>query len=477
MTHRPTGCRWLARLAITTALTGVLATGAAAQTAREAELERRVAQLETIVQQLQAQAESNRTITATGQEQAAAERASAEAAAARDSALEARVAAVEARPQAPAEGFRVGNSTLRVGGFLRTVAAFSRFDDGALAGNSLGRDFYLPQQIPIGGTSEGVENDLSAKQTRLWLNIASDVAGHRVAGYLEADFQTAVGTQGSERTTNGYNLALRRAFVTVGRVTIGQDWTTFQYVGALPESTDFVGPTEGTVFVREPLIRYAMPLGTGTTLHLALENPETASATFGSPALVENDDDRMPDIIARMQHNGDVGELSLAAAVRQLTVVNGAASDNALGWGVSAAGKLFLNDARTADLRFMATYGQGMGRYIGLNFAPDAIWVPGTQQLEPVSNLAAFAALRVPLGGTFRSTMMASYQDADYPDGFAPGAFGAFNNQAWSLAANLFFTPVRGLDVGVEYRHGERALVNGNAGQLDRLEFAAKFSF
>ena len=471
---KPAHRRIIARLLTGAALAACWSGSAHAQTAREIELEQRLAQLEATVEALRAEVAATRSQQSTG---SAANTAAQNQTQAQVQAIETRVAAVEARPQPPAEGFRVGNSTVRIGGFVRTVAAFSRFDDGILAGNSLGRDFYLPQQIPIGGLSEGIENDFSAKQTRLWLNVATDVADHRVSGYFEADFQTAVGTQGSERTTNGYNLALRRAFVTVDRVTIGQDWTTFQYVGALPESTDFVGPTEGTIFVREPLIRYALPLGTGTTLNLAIENPETASATFGSPALVENDDDRIPDMIARLQHNGALGELSLAGAVRQLTVVNGAASDNALGWGISAAGKIFLNDARSADLRFMATYGQGMGRYIGLNFAPDAIWVPGTQSLEPVDNFAAFAALRLPLGGTFRSTMMASFQDADYPAGFAPGAFGAFNNQAWSLAANLFFTPVRGLDVGVEYRHGNRELVNGNSGQLDRLEFAAKFTF
>ena len=51
------------------------------------------------------------------------------------------------------------------------------------------------------------------------------------------------------------------------------------------------------------------------------------------------------------------------------------------------------------------------------------------------------------------------------------------NDKAWSLAANLFWSPVKALDLGVEYRHGERELLNGLAGQLNRLEFAAKYNF
>ena len=52
-----------------------------------------------------------------------------------------------------------------------------------------------------------------------------------------------------------------------------------------------------------------------------------------------------------------------------------------------------------------------------------------------------------------------------------------FNDKAWSVAANLFLSPVKSIDLGIEYRHGEREIVSGAKGQLDRFEFAAKYSF
>lgn len=229
---------------------------------------------------------------------------------------------------------------MKIGGFLKSVATFSRWSDGDAAANSLGRDFYLPQTIPVGGVRESTDNDFSAKQTRLWLNLETQVAGHTLKGYVETDFQTAAGTQGTERTTNGYDLALRRAYVQFDKLTVGQDWSTFQYVGALPESTDFVGPTEGTVFVRQPLIRYSIPAGKGLTLHVSAENPETSSANQGAPALIENDDDSMPDFAARLAYSGSFGELSLAGLVRQLAVDNGIIHDEAMGYGVSFGGKI-----------------------------------------------------------------------------------------------------------------------------------------
>jgi hypothetical protein len=392
------------------------------------------------------------------------------------------VSVAQANKPAPApmvDGFTVGNGGTRVklGGFLKTVASFSRWSDGDVAANTLGRDFYLPQSIPVGGVRESTDNDFSAKQTRLWMNLETTVAGHTLKGYVETDFQTAAGTQGTERTTNGYDLALRRVFVQYDKLTIGQDWSTFQYVGALPESTDFVGPTEGSVFVRQPLVRYSMPLGKGLTLHAAVENPETAMANQGAPALIENDDDSLPDFAARVNYTNSFGELSVAGLVRQLSFDTGGIHDEATGYGASVAGKIFLDSSKRYDIRFMATYGQGIGRYVGINFAPDAVLATGANQLRSVETLAGLAALRLGWTPKLRSTLMASYQKADYADTLPIASLAGFNQSAWSVAGNLFWSPAPGLDLGVEYRHAVRELVSGADGKLDRVEFAAKYSF
>jgi DcaP outer membrane protein len=439
-----------------------------AQTAKEKELEARIMALENVVGTMQGELEKTRT-------ENAQLRATVAPVATKPAEMVSAAKPVETAP----DGFTVGNGNTRVkiGGFIKTVATFSKWDDGDAAANSLGRDFYLPQTIPVGGTRESTDFDFSAKQTRLWLNLETKVAGRTLKGYVETDFQTATGTQGSERTTNGYNLALRRAFVQFDKLTVGQDWSTFQYVGALPESTDFVGPTEGTVFVRQPLVRYSQPLGKGLTLHVSAENPETASANLGSPALIENDDDSLPDFAARLNYAGKYGELSFAGLVRQLAVDNGPVNDEAMGFGASLGGKVFLDKNKRYDVRFMATYGNGLGRYIGINFAPDAVFVAGPNTLRKVKNFAAFSALRMGWTPKLRSTFAASVQEADYSNALPTAAIANYNDKAWSFSSNLFWSPVSGLDLGVEYRHGERTLVSGASGQLNRVEFAARYNF
>lgn len=441
---------------------------AAQTTSKEAELAARLERLESEMMQLRAD-------LAAAREQQAQTSASAQAAVTKSNETATKVAALETKPQS--DGMKSGSSTIKIGGFIKLLASSTRFSDGEVATNSLGRDFYLPQTIPTGGAPASRVTDFTAKQSRFWLNFATDVAGHAVKGYVETDFQTSPGTQGSQRTTNGYNLALRRAYIQLDKWTFGQDWSTFQYTGALPESTDFVGGAEGTVFVRQPLLRYSAALSKQTTLHVSVENPESGTAAVGAPALVENGDDRVPDFAARLVHTGKRAELSLAGLARQIRVENAGVAATSGGYGVSLGGKLFLNDAKSGDVRLMATYGKNIGRYVGLNFAPDGVFDPVSGQLRDVTVFAALGAVRIPLSPQLRVNVMGSYQHVNYDDLLTAANVATFNKQAWSGAINLFYSPVKMIDLGIEYRRGERELVNGADGSTDRIEFAAKYSF
>jgi len=238
-----------------------------------------------------------------------------------------------------------------------------------------------------------------------------------------------------------------------------------------------VGATEGTVFVRQPLVRYSAPLGGGVTLHASIENAESGTATLGAPALVENGDDSIPDFAARIAYAGKLGELSLAGLAREVRVANAGVSAKNFGWGVSAAGKIYLAADKGSDIRFMATYGSNAGRYVGLNFAPDSVFDPATGTLADVREFAALAAVRLAVAPQLRVNLMGSYQNVDYAGSIPLATLSGFNDKAWSAAANLFWSPVKSIDLGIEYRHGEREIVSGAKGQLDRFEFAAKYSF
>jgi hypothetical protein len=310
---------------------------------------------------------------------------------------------------------------------------------------------------------------MHAKQTRIAITATRAVEGHTLSAYIEADFQSSPGT-GSENVTNAYNLAVRRATITYDRWQFGQDWTTFQNVAALPETTDFIGPSDGTVFARQALVRYTQPLGEHLTLAIAAENPETTAYSVSAPTITGYDDDAVPDIVARLNWAPGRHQFALAAIARQLAVDDAGTSREATGWGVSASGRVAVGEHD--DVRFMLTSGEGIGRYMGIGFAPDAAF--NGADLDPISVTGGFAAYRHVWTERMRSTLSYSYLDVDNDAALTPTSA---NESSASWAANLFFSPTPGLDLGLEYRHAERELANGASGEMDRLHFAAKQSF
>lgn len=371
------------------------------------------------------------------------------------------------------DGFRIGNTTVKLGGFVRLNTIASRYSDGEVAVGGLGKEFFLPQQIPVGGGFSSQDLLLSARQTRLVFGTSTPVNGIEAKTLIEFDFALATAPVGAQRATNPYTPTFRRGFIEYGRWLVGQEWSTFQNLAVLPETTDFVGPLDGTVFNRQALIRYTIPVRDGVTLQLAAENPETETALPTAAALVDTDDDRLPDVVARVNWKGALGDFTLAAIARELRTDTLGVGDTAVGWGVSGSGKIPFGGRH--DLRFMATYGQGIGRYLGLGYVPDAIYGGVAQRLERIDNFAAFAALRLGWTDTIRSTFMGSYQSAAYPDGIP--VTGLANAKSYGGAANLFWTPGKGFDLGIEYRHAVRELLSGDTGAMDRIELAIKYGF
>ena len=490
--RRRTG--WLIGAAMVGALPLPAAAQAPGQTAREAELEARLKMLEQAVQDLRAELRRTAAAPAAGPAvpgspsapvvaQAPAGGTAAGASTIAPSAATQTGPGLPRRPESSAgalaatpatDGFRIGSTTVKLGGFVRLNVIGSRYNDGEVAVGGLGKEFFLPQQIPVGGGFSSEDLLFSARQTRLQVSTSTPVNGIDAKTLIEFDFALATAPVGAQRATNPYVPTFRRGFIEYGKVLAGQEWSTFQNLAVLPETTDFVGPLDGTVFNRQAIVRYTTPLSKALTLQLALENPETQTALPTNPALVDTDDDNVPDAVARLNWKAPTGEFVLAGIARQLRTEALGVGDTAFGWGLSGSGKVPLG--RLSDIRFMATYGQGIGRYLGLGYVPDAIYGGAAgNSLRVIDNFAAFAAVKVGWSDTLRTTVMGSFQDANYPDGFAITPLA--NEKSYGGAVNLFWSPAKGFDLGIEYRHAVRELTGGDTGALDRIEFAFKYGF
>jgi len=381
------------------------------------------------------------------------------------------LAAASASPAAFAA--EIGDVTLTWGGYIKLDTLYSRFSDGPVV-QGTGRDTYIPNQIPV--AADDAEDahtylDFHAKETRLFLKADTAVEGHKLGGYLEMDFIVSQGA-GNESVTNAYNPGLRRAYITFDNWLLGQDWSTFQNMTAIPEVLDFIAfPTDGTVFERQPMIRY-----TAGNFVVALENPETTVATNGGgPAYANTDDNNvLPDFVARYNFKAAAADFTIAGLARQLVDKGqvGGISDKAVGYGASFSGKIPLGASKN-DLRFMVNGGDGIGRYLALNTVGDAV-IDSDGELDTIRIFSGYVALRHPWTDKTRSSIGVSHLSADTDGGdLGPGA----TEKVTSGFVNLLYSPVAKLTVGTELRYAERKTVAGLDGELMRLQFSAKYSF
>ena len=128
-------------------------------------VEARLDRMEAELAALRGDLVQSRAEAAAATQRAEAAEARASLAEAQNSATVQRVAALETKPApapapaAPADGFRSGNTTIRLGGYVKLLATSTHYSDGEVATNSLGRDFYLPQTIPTGGQPSAHDTD------------------------------------------------------------------------------------------------------------------------------------------------------------------------------------------------------------------------------------------------------------------------------------------------------------------------------
>lgn len=381
---------------------------------------------------------------------------------------------------AQAASTKFGDTTVTIGGFIKANAMWTDYEDGGpLAG--LSEEMLVPSTIPVGNpdVSEGYQFDSHIKTSRIGFKTSTPTNNGTVITNLEYDLlSTASGgaTQGNERISNSATERVRHAYLQWNyekgsSVLVGQTWSTFFNVGALPESVDFIGPTSGTLFNRQWQVRWTKKMGDGS-LMLSAENPSTS---LNDPAAVIGgtnnniDDNKMPDLVAR--YNGKLGDVSYSAAaiVREIAYDTGAIDDSKTAVGVSFSGKIALGGKD--DIKFMLSHGT-LGRYIALNAFNDAA-VQADQSIDLTEVTGGFVAYRHWWSDKTRSTFQYATSTADLADGLS----GAVTKEVSNFEVSLITSPTKNLDFGAGFIQADRELENGVDGTLTRLQFFGKLKF
>jgi len=372
----------------------------------------------------------------------------------------------------PAAGEVKPGTTFEYGGFIKADFIYSDYS-GAERSNSIGDDFLVPSVIAIESDADDGDAvfDAHAKHSRMFFKTTTKAGNGAVISYIEVDFNSTA----DERLVNPAANGLRHAFLqykynATDSVLAGQFWTTFMNTTALPETIDFVGPTSGTLFVRQAQLRWTKGIGEGNSFSLAAENPSSGLYDGGAGFNNNNyDSNSVPDMIAR--YDGTAGDFSysFAGVLREIAYNDGGMSDEDWGAGLNFAGIYSMGNGDKLKMSF--SYG-ALGRYIALNaFRDGAVEADGG--IDTVDVMGGFLAYEHAWSDQWRSTFLYAYSTADNPS----SAGDAVNKTVSNANVNILYSPVPKLTFGAELIFAERELESGDSGDLTRLQFMGKWVF
>lgn len=360
----------------------------------------------------------------------------------------------------------LAGTNVQFSGYVKADAMVSNYSDGTLSSGNVGRDFYIPSLTPVGGTDEGSQFDAHIRQSRFrFTSTTPTEEGDTITGVLEFDFMVTAG--GDERISNSYSPRIRHAYIQYKNWTIGQTWTTFMDVATLPESLDFIGVTDGTVFARQTMIKYA-----SNGFEIALENPETTVTPYTGGARIVADDNAVPDLIAAYTMKSDWGHVKFAGLVRQLSYDDGAGIDsNETSYGIAITSK--INIGNGDDIRVMFNTGSGLGRYVALNTTNGAV-VNENGELDAIDSYGYGIAYHHMWSSQSRSNFMFSAMEIDN-DVALTGE--SATSSTYSARVNYLYSPTKALTFGAEYAYAKREIESGLDGDMNRLQFSATYAF
>lgn len=360
------------------------------------------------------------------------------------------------------------------GGYAKLDAIYNSVSAGG-SNNALNQ-VYVAGAIPLSNAENGRKGQLSmsGRESRLWFKTMTPTPLGEATAHVEFDLY---GTADDERTGNGNNLRTRHAYGTLGNLLAGQTWSTFLNLASVAETADLDGPAS-VILVRQAQVRYTMPFD-GGNFQFAAENPESTLTAIGTVAgtaaggRVMPSSDAAPDLIGRVNLMRDWGTVSFAAMARQLRAdgVVAGVSDSKWGGGMNVAGMIKL--AGKDNFKFNATYGNTVGRYMGLNATNDGT-INTAGKINTVSTWGGYAAVQHWWTPTLRSNWALSTIRASNPSELAAVAY---NKSIWSSHLNLMWSATPSTTFAAEWLRANRKLENGLTGDLDRLQFSGKYEF
>ncbi len=177
----------------------------------------------------------------------------------------------------------------------------------------------------------------------------------------------------------------------------------------------------------------------------------------------------VPDFVARYNMKTESGmAFTFAGLARQLNIEKDGLDSSTFGYGVSFTGVIPVGQD---DIKMSATYGEGLGRYMALNYANAGV-LDATGEIDALTSYGGYISYRHWWSDKWRTSITGSGFKADNNIDLIGNNV---NKDSYSGYINLLYSPVKPLTVGVEYMYAKNTKENGFDGELNRVIFSMKY--
>ena len=352
------------------------------------------------------------------------------------------------------------DTSISFSGYVKTDVAY---DFGADQG-----DTFNAAGIALKGSRDGAKDGnigFTARQSRIRFDSSTPTGWGGFKTRVETDFYGG-----------GNALRLRHAYGQLGPVLAGQTWTLFQDEDTFADTVDFDGPV-GVASTRKAQVRYGQSLGGGLTGQFGIE--ESSATILNAQSTAEKDAitvrKRMPNFLAALRYRGDWGAANLSGAMQKVE------SDQASKLGRAVHLGAHVNVGKGTKLMATLNHSKGAQGYVLGEGAAAVQNAAGSLDLQ--ESYGGFAGISHRVNDSVRVGSYFGWLEHDTSDMATPAVAEGENKSLKTLHANLWWSPVPRVNIGLEVMHGWReanAQVDpsqSTKGQETRVQTAFQYSF
>lgn len=327
--------------------------------------------------------------------------------------------------------------------------------------------------VPLEGTvNEGNNSDKfqsTLNATRFGFNFKTPKIGeHSIGGKVEMDFFGGAGRD---------TFRIRHAYLTYDQWLVGQTWSNFNAVEYFPETVD-ASLSVGGSLTRVPQVKYSYPVDKNMNLAFSLEDSKAETVTTSGTQNFTTDANaklKFPSAVGRLNYKFENGSALSGRLFLTQKATNHEGNDDFLAWGAALGGKYQV--AENTLLRFDYNHIKGDTKNVLWSNYAYVFDVNG--EMKPNEFDVVTLGLTQKITPKIRSTLGLGYMRANTDNHFADLVRNDLtqNKELIEGWINLFYNPVKPINLGVEYMYGERKTFTDQKGIDNRVNFTAIYDF